>query len=823
MKVTEFRSQAGLKPKYLASFVAALTAIGCASLSHAELEEIVVTAQKHAESVNDVGITVNAFSGESIRALGVTTAEDIAAFTPGLTVNSPGATGVPVYTIRGVGFQDITTTSSSTVGLYFDEVAIPYTVMSRGALFDVERVEVLKGPQGDLYGRNTTAGQINYISNKPTEEFEAGFTASYGRFDVLDIEGYVSGGLSDTVQGRLALKTTQSSEGWQQSLTRPGDELGEKDMLAARALLNIDINDQASLLLNFHMVDDQSDNQAQTGYDGTVVGLGEFGAPYSPLNDYRLPGGANEGETPPWYSLGDNRAADWTNRWTNPVTGETHNLRPARDNQLEGVSAKLEWQLDTVTLTSITAYDKFERLEANDVDGGPFSVQENINGTDLDVFSQELRLSASSDELLWIAGLYYSKDEADEFYNFFMADSIFGDGSAAWGLSTPFAVFPIRRLHTKYQQETESRAIFGHVEYNLTEALRFTVGVRYTEEERDWSGCTFDAGDGGLAGFWNGAIGATLPLGACGTLDDTAGAPTNIANVIGTPNVNDAFHPFKTDISTEKWMGKLGVDYAVSNDLLVYATLANGFKSGGFNGNNSNTTTQLEPYEPEELTSLELGIKATLLDNTMQVNAAVFHYDYKDKQESERAITFVGAIGGLGNVDESEIQGAELDLQWAPTDALTVNLGVAYLDTEIKKWVTPVSGDFDFATGSAINVVRVDASGSGLPQAPRWSYNALLSYEKPLTEGLVLHLGADINFTDETPDPVRAQNSLDDYTLMNARIGVGDPDDQWRVMLWARNLTDEYYYTGAFGGTNGGYARSVGMPRTYGITLDYSF
>ncbi|NHN38179.1 TonB-dependent receptor [Pseudomaricurvus alcaniphilus] len=817
MKISTCRS--GFTP----STLAALIALGTVSSAQAVLEEVVVTAQKHAQSVNDVGITVNAFSGETIKDYGVSSAQDIAAFTPGLTVSSTGATGVPVYTIRGVGFQDITTTSSSTVGLYFDEVAIPYTVMSRGALFDVERVEVLKGPQGDLYGRNTTAGQINYISNKPTDEFEAGITGSYGRFDVLDVEGFVSGGLSDSVQARLAFKTTQSSEGWQESLSRPGDELGEQDVLALRALFNFDLPDQGAILLNIHHVDDQSDNRAQTAYDGRLVGLGEYGAPYIPLNEYRLSEGTQFGETPPWYSTGDNRVADWTNNWTNPVTGETNSLRPSRDNQLSGISVKLEWNFNEVTFTSITAYDEFERSETNDIDGGAFSSQETINVTELEVFSQELRLSGQNDKLLWIAGLYYSSDEADELYNFFMADSIFGDASAAWGLNNPFAAFPIRRLHTKYQQETESKAVFGHIEYNFTDKARLTLGLRYTEEQRDWIGCTYDVGDNTYAGFWNGIVGASLPPGSCSTLDDTAGSPTNIANVIGTANINDAFHPFETDISTEKWMGKIGIDYAISNDLLVYATLSNGFKSGGFNGNNSNTTTQLKPYKPEELTSLELGVKATLLNNTMQFNAAVFHYDYRDKQESERAITFVGAIGGLGNVDESTIRGAELDIQWAPIDGLSVNLGAAYLETEIEEWITPVSGEFDFATGSAINVVSVDASGSGLPQSPEWSYNALARYEWPISDNLYMEASADINFTDETPDPVRLQNSLDDYLITNFRIGIGETSGKWRALLWGRNITDEYYYQAAFGGTNGGYMRSVGMPRTYGISLAYNF
>ncbi|SVD97385.1 uncharacterized protein METZ01_LOCUS450239, partial [marine metagenome] len=189
------------------------------------IEEIIVTAQKREQGVNDVGITVNAFTGEQLKDRGFKTAEDMAMFTPGLTVNETAATGVPLYTIRGVGYQDYSTAASSTVGLYFDGVAIPYTVMSRGLMFDVERVEVLKGPQGDLYGRNTTAGQINFVSRKPTDEYEAGLTAGLGSYGTFDLEGYTSGSLGDSARGRLAIRTVQSGEGWQKSTTRD-DELG---------------------------------------------------------------------------------------------------------------------------------------------------------------------------------------------------------------------------------------------------------------------------------------------------------------------------------------------------------------------------------------------------------------------------------------------------------------------------------------------------------------------------------------------------------------------------------------------------------------------
>ncbi|WP_116366001.1 TonB-dependent receptor [Parahaliea mediterranea] len=779
----------------------------------AQIEEVVVTAQKREQGANDVGITINAFTGQQLQDFGVLTAEDIAMMTPGLTVNETAATGVPLYTIRGVGFQDYSTAASSTVGIYFDEVAMPYTVMTRGLVFDTARVEVLKGPQGDLYGRNTTAGQINFISNKPTREFEAGVIGSYGSYETFDLEGFVSGG-SDLVQGRLAFKTTQSGEGWQESLSRD-DELGEKDATAARGTINIDATDNVSILLSAHYVQDKSENRANSPYNGNEIGLGEFNNPYSPLDEYRLPGGDHFGETPPWYSTDDAEAADWTNSYTSPITGKTFDLRPQRDNELTGFMARINWDIGDMTVTSITGYDEFERTESNDWDGGFFTDSSNINTTDLDVFSQELRISGDTGEVSWIAGLYYSHDEMEEYYHYFMADSVFGQGSIPWGVAQ-FAATPILELDTKYKQETESAAVFGHVEWMLTEKWRLTLGARYTEEEREWAGCTFVAEDGSLGNFLNAQFGSTLGAGDCGTINDNPDSPDYIFNLIGTAQVNDAFQVFEDTIDTKRWMGKIGLDYALNDDILLYGTISNGFKSGGFNGANSNTTQQLKPYDEEVLTSYELGAKTTLLDGAMQLNAATFFYDYEDKQETDTAVTFVGNISGLTNVPESEIFGAELDLQWLPMDGLSLSAGIAWLDTEVTEW-NAVDPD---ASAWPVTVTR-DVSGIELPQAPEWSYTALVSYEWPVGDALSMEVAADVSFTDDTTGGPTPQRATEDYTVFNARVGIGSADGRWRALLWTRNLTDEDYYPAAYTGGNGPYVRSYGMPRTYGVTLSY--
>ncbi len=802
--------------RLIGTVITMLAVLYSGTASSQAIEEIIVTAQKREQGINDVGITVNAFTGQQLKDFGFTTAEDIALLTPGLTVNETAATGVPLYTIRGVGYQDYSTAASSTVGLYFDQVAIPYTVMSRGLMFDIERVEVLKGPQGDLYGRNTTAGQINFISKKPTSEFEAGVTAGIGSYGVVNLEAFTSGPLSDTVRARVAVRTVQSNEGWQKSATR-NDELGEMDTLAIRAMLDFDLGENANLLLNVHYVDDQSDNKANTAYNGTLIGLGEFVNPYTPLDEYLLPTGSNFGETPPWYSTGNNEVADWTNSYTSVQTGRTFNLRPARDNQLTGVSAILNWEIGETTLTSITGWDQFDRIEANDWDGGFYNDSSNINTTDLSVFSQELRLSGGDDDLLWIAGLYYSTDEMDEYYHYFMSDSVFGNGSIPWGVGL-FSPTPILELDTKYLQKTDSNAVFGHMEWRFADDWRLTLGARYTREEREWSGCTFVADDGTLSAFLNAQFGSTLGPGDCGTIDDDPNSPTYIFALIGGPNVNDAFHVFSNTIKTNRGMGKVSLDYTVNEDVLLYGTISNGFKSGGFNGANSNTTLQLQPIREEVLTAYELGIKATLLEGAMQLNVATFFYDYKDKQEQDIAVAFVGNISGLTNVPESEISGAELDMQWIPAEGWGVHLGVAILDTEITQWMA-----VDGAASSWPTVVRRDVSGQELAQSPDLQYSVLVNYEWTVGTNNVMDAAVDVSYVDDTTGGAQASDATASYSVANARVGFGSDDGRWRVLLWGRNITDEYYYPAAYTGGNGPYIRSHGMPRTWGVSLDYKF
>ncbi|WP_160486671.1 TonB-dependent receptor [Aurantiacibacter rhizosphaerae] len=778
------------------------------------LDTIVVTAQKRQQSANDVGITLSAFSGDSLVDRGVQDAGDLALITPGLTVSDTGPTGLPVYTLRGVGFQDYSTAAASTVGLYFDGISVPYTVMSRGAVFDLQRVEVLKGPQGDLYGRNTTAGQINYISNQPTETLDANISLGLSSFETLDVNGHVSGAIADGVRGRLAFTTTQSGKGWQKSLTRDGDTLGRQNVYAVRGLLSIDVG-EGQLDLKAQYLRDQSENKANTTYNGTLVGDEEFALPYVQLFPYLV-----AGEDPPWYSTGDNQAADWSTTWTDGL-GVTRNVTPRRDNELINLAAQFEYPLsDDISITSLTGYDKFDRVEYGDADGAPSVDSNTYQESAIEVFSQELRLNGEFGRLNWVAGLYYSWDSVDEYYKLIMPDSFYGNAAFVFGaVDAPFYNTPVLALDTDYYQETTSKAAFVHLEYEVLDGLRLIGGLRYTDEKRTWTGCTDDTGDGSLAAFINGQFGATLSAGDCATIDDIPTSDTYIFDLLGTPDVNQAFHDYTQTIRMKRWMYKLGMDYRITPDVLTYATFSHGVKSGGFNGAASNTTSQLEAYEPETLDSYEVGLKSTLLNDSMQLNLSAFYYDYRNKQEPGLAVSFVGNISGIDNVPKSEIIGAEIDMQWSPTYGLNLFLGATYLHTEIKEW--------DAVSNASVwpNVVTFDASGLPLAQAPQWQLNGGVDYNFEVSNSLLLGFGFDANYKDDTSGNVARGVYADTeaYTVVNARLYLGDIDEAWKVTLWSKNLFDEYYYPAALYAGNGPYVRSVGKPRTVGVTASFDF
>lgn len=779
--------------------VAVATAALATGTAHAQLEEVVVTAQKREQGVNDVPISITALSPNTITNLGVRSLEDIAVTTPGLYVNQTSGTGAPAWTIRGVGFQDYSTAASSTVGLYFDEVAFPYPVMGTNLFFDVGRVEVLKGPQGDLYGRNTTGGQIGFYSARPTDEFEAGFIGTVGNFATIEAEGFVSGPLAEGVRGRAAFKTVHAFDGWQESITRPGDELGEKEIYGLRGILEWDVTPDLSASFIAHYNNDQSDSIANTQVNGLVFGR------ETPTFGTQLPFLPPVFGQPPRdfvaladFSTDDNRAADWTN-------GPNGELRPKRDNQQWGVNAKFIWDVGAFEVTSITAYESFSRDEANDWDGsGRILDSSNINVTDIWVFSQELRVASTiGDDITWLAGVYYANDEVDEDYNYF-----FGEGA-----------FGIAQLDTNYTVDTESIAVFGHAEWDINERFGLNVGARFTNETREFEGCTFDATPPDLPvpgitlqTFLGFLAGVAVPTNGCGVLD-TSSLPFTVPDIL------------TAETEANEWMWKAGVDFTPNEDILAFFNISRGFKSGGFNGANLNTVQQLGPYDIETLTSYELGIKATLLDGSMQADFSVFYYDYEDKQERGLAVTPVGNISGLINIPESNVIGLEGAITWYPVEQALLQGSFSWLETNISEYeVVTRDSFFDFATFSPVEVT-VPADGEPLANAPRWSANVTASYDFMVGGNFIVTPAIDVIYRGKAfGAPFQPEQNRDQYMIGNLRMSLqSTTNDRWKLTAWSRNFTDTDYFVSAFGGGNVWYVRTNGMPRTYGATLEYRF
>ncbi len=747
----------------------------------AQIDEIVVTAQKRAQRLQDIGLSIDVLSGDDILAQGVRSVSDLGKVSPGLIVNESAAQGAPIFTVRGVGFFNIYANASSTVGLYSDEVAIPYSIMARGTLFDIERVEVLKGPQGDLYGRNATAGQINFITGRPSDTFGGGVFLEYGRFNSLKAEGFVTGPVADNVQFRIAVNQLLNG-GWQRSISRPNDELlGDKDQTSIRGKLNFDISENSSFLVSAYWTRDQSENLAATPFDGREIGM---------------PNAQNAGtRLPVVYSSGDNRAADWD-----------AGFRPQNDDKGAGFSGHLNLDLGSVAFTSITAYDRFNQNGLFDWDGSDINEARTLNRGKIRSLTQEIRFaSVDNENLNWIVGGYFSRDTLDMDYERWMADS------------ATFVRTGVAALHTIYDQKTTSLAGFAHAEYKVTSELELVGGIRFTNEKRTFNGCTYDQ-DGTLAASWNNAIiprfiiprGLPNPgvaeVGGCGVYNDLPGTPG-----YGT------LMPIDAEATTNKWMGKVGINYKPTDDYLIYASVSTGFKSGGFNGASVNVHSQWEPYLPERLNAYEIGTKLRFDSLALDLEAAAFYYDYKNKQESSIAVTFVGNIPAITNIPKSRILGAEFGGNWRPTKEFSVGFDITYLDTKVLRWE-----QVSQASSYPVVVMR-DSSGGSLPNAAKWSINVNPSYRFDVSGDLYIDVGGNINYRSRTSGVAGNYQILNGRTLVDLRLALGNHDESWQVTLWGENVFNKYYWQYANIGGTGPYVRVNGMPATYGIRLSSKF
>jgi iron complex outermembrane recepter protein len=753
--------------------------------------DIIVTAQKRSERLIDVPMSITAATGEQLVKQGITDTSQLAKLVPGFTYQQSNY-GNPVFAIRGIGFVDNSVTAGSTVSVYVDQISLPFVAMARGATLDLERVEALKGPQGTLFGQNSTGGAINYIAAKPTDTLKFGADLSYGRFNEVIAGGFVSGPITENLRARVALRS-ENMDGWQKSLSRPGDTLGRKRFYTGRLLVDWDPSEKLKLELNVSGSQDRSDSPAAQLVRAFSRGFPN--ARTAPLI------AAYQASAIPARGP---RQADWD-----------EGFDFARDDDFYLLALRGDWQVtDQLTLTSITSYAHMTTERPIDLDGvavagNGFNFRYDRQDGLLKSFSQEVRLSGDMGPLKWVIGGNYQRQTANEFQ---LLSNPGSQGSFDFSALAPVLGPDVGRIyywnHSTYlnNQRPISKAVFGSFDYELMDKLTIRASARYTNEKRKFSGCLADGADttgpqfDAIRDAWSLlAGGVAIAPGGCLTLNDVTFQPGLVSSHLNEDNFS--------------WRGS--IDYKPSANSLLYVTAAKGYKSGGYSIVPAIFASQIAPVTQESLQSYEAGFRTSVAARRLQISGAVFYYDYKDKQLIGWANTAFGPLPQLVNIPKSRVIGAELEATANPVDGLRVNAGVTYIDSKVKRDPALPLDSF----GQASSYV-----GERFPNTPKWNGLVDAEYGFPVSDSLKVFIGGSATFRSGTssffgnlPD-----FKIPGYSLFDVRGGFETADGNWRVQAYGRNITNKWYWVNV-GVETDAIHRAPGMGATYGLAVSYRY
>lgn len=777
--------------------------------ANATVDTLVVTAQRREEAANDVGMAIQAFRGQELQQLHVTSVKDLGTVAPGFSV-SQSYQGVPTYTLRGIGFNTINLSATSTVGTYVDEVAYAYPIMNTGPIMDLARVEVLKGPQGTLYGRNTTAGLIDFVTNKPTDTVKAGITAELGNYRTHNLEGYLSGPLAKGVQGRIAFRTDDSDEGWQKSNTRD-ERLGQVHRYGVRGALALQPSDQVSIDLSATAWKNRSDTVAAQG-----IGL----TPATAASPFNAPGLVNYIAT---HQPTDATQADWApfaQRAADVGTGLGISDPLRENNDFQAYKLRINDEIRPgLKLVSLTSYNDFKRNAAFDWSGAPNEILIQKAIGHIQSFAEDLHLEGGGEKTNWLVGAYYANDKILDSNRTLLGQNA-NVGLVRFAgntlLATPFnsggyTAAQMSQAFRTYQDvgniKTTTWSIFANGDWRLADAWKLTAGVRYTEDREAFAGCSRDFNGNMLPNvnvvnraLFFGAYGLLpqIAQGDCVTFDPTARKFGIVTSKLDENNVS--------------WRAAL--NWTPADNLLLYGSVSRGAKAGATPINAANISTQDAPARQELLLAYEAGVKAGLLDRQVQANASVFYYDYKDKQLSVYfADPIYTALARLANVPKCSAYGLDADLTWRPTQHLTITGSGVWLHTEVKGYV-------------GINSAGQPQNFDGAPflYSPNFQGSLTVLYDQPLTEGLGLQVALNGRYQTESHSDLEGDPrfAIPSYGLINASVGVHSTDDRWEFQVWGRNLADKYYWSAVSSNANV-VVRFPGSTRTFGASLTVKY
>lgn len=773
------------------------------------MQDIIVTAQKRAQSLNDVGLTINAATGDQLADLGVRDTGDLAKISPGLTFTK-SQDGTPLFTIRGIGFNDYTLGSSPTVSVYVDQIGLPFSQMTQGATLDLERVEVLKGPQGILFGQNSTGGAINYIAAKPTQDLEAGFSATYSRFDLFEGSGYISGPISDTLGVRAAMGTSQGGA-WQKNYNRK-DKLGSQDVIRGRFQAEWKPTERLSMLFSVNGFRDKSDTQAGQ-FQGLMLQTASVPCFCDPVETQRrIDQLLTIGQAPQ-----NARAADW-----NPELGDDplQTQRLHLDNKFYQLSLRTDFELsDDMTLTSLTSYSKFKQNYGIDRDGLALIDAESEAHGRVESFAQEIRLAGNTPTLNWLIGANYAKNDVVS------ADSIFTKDATNTAILTggPPDNPWIARSTTTITQDVEDYAIFGNAEYKVSDQITLLGGARYTWHKNNFTACNRGDGDLGMPAtfsFLNLVLGGVESPPLDTNVSCLVLRSPSLAEATGLPANQLILTPHHDRQREKNFSWRLGANYEPNADTLLYALVTKGYKSGSFPTVPASATDQYSPVKQESVMAYELGAKLSLMDRRVQLNASIFHYLYKNKQVRGIVSDVVfNQLERLLNVPKSRINGAELEITAQPIDGLTLKAAGTWIDSKIQRF-------------AGINNARQfgDFRGSELPFSPKWNFGGDVDYQFPISETLGASIGAHAQYNSKTNGTFKlatdaappSSSHIKSFATLDLRAGIRSLDDRWAFSIWGQNVTNTYYWTNQFV-TQDVIARYAAKPVTYGATFSVKF
>jgi outer membrane receptor protein involved in Fe transport len=739
-------------------------ALGSAgSIVHAQeagvsgIEEVMVTATRREQSFRDVPLAVSAVDSQRLLDTGVTEFNDLQSQVPSFEIEANTNPFVTSLRIRGMGNLANIPNFEPAVGLFVDGAYSSRSGVAMGDLLDVERIEILRGPQSVLYPKNVTAGLVNVITKRPTEDFNAWGGASFGNLDYWQLQGGISGGLTDGVRGRLAVVSSDRDGSFNDSVN--GTQSGSFAHAAARGQLEFDLGDRANLRLIAGYSDKDGDCCSPDVLPGAVSTrfLGLLGRPVD-----SNPSNRRTAYSDPYHFEGDQY----------------------------DLLAEFNYEFDWAVLTSTTSYDHFDVESQFDSEQSAFTAAVFLDRQESDAFGQEFRLTSQGDgPVSWMTGAYY-------YDNDFTRGSLSPNqpflvlGPDVVPLPAPFNGAAGDESSFRSLNDTRHWSLFGQLDWQATERTKLSAGLRYIDEKKSID------------------VRSTYQVAALPSLALTTTVPT----------------PVVAERSMDGVAWNLSALFDVAAETTVYATVSEGYKAGGYNGDwdaSGALTAAKREFDDESVLNLEAGLKSRFWDGQATLNLSVFRSEFDDFQNA----SFLGLNFLVRNTESVVTQGIELDGSVRPVTGLTIDYAITYLDAEYDEFTR---GACYFGRTPTDPIERTcDLSGETLPNAPDWRTNLGLQYEHTLAAGTGF-VRADWAYSsdqnvDTGLDPRAEQGS---YSLLSARLGWRN--DRYSVTVWGDNLTDETVMTAAgpqavFGGIDGGLQVYLNDSRTYGLTMDVRF